>query len=112
METLAAFYRLARVFVFPSLHEGFGLPPLEAMACGTPVVTSNVSSLPEVVGDAAVLVNPENVFDIARALKDVLLDDSLRARLIERGYQQAARFNWEETAQQVLETYREAAADA
>ena len=79
-DTLRCFYEAAAAFVFPSLYEGFGLPPLEAMACGTPVVTSNVSSLPEVVGDAAVMVNPENVFDIARGIQDVLLDDALRSR--------------------------------
>jgi glycosyltransferase involved in cell wall biosynthesis len=107
-DTLRAFYESAAAFAFPSLHEGFGLPPLEAMACGVPVVTSNVSSLPEVVGDAAVQVNPENVFEISRGLKDVLLDRAQRAELIERGYRQAARFNWEDTAAQVLETYREA----
>ena len=107
-ETLRCFYQSAAVFVFPSRYEGFGLPPLEAMACGTPVVTSNVSSLPEVVGDAAVLVNPENVFDIARGIRDVLLDESLRSTLIERGYQQAARFSWQRTARQVLEIYQEA----
>ena len=79
-ETLRCFYETAAAFVFPSRYEGFGLPPLEAMACGTPVVASNVSSLPEVVGDAAILVNPENVFDIARGIRDVLLDEALRAR--------------------------------
>jgi|SRR5688572_4074860 len=108
-DTLRAFYESAAVFAFPSLYEGFGLPPLEAMACGTPVVTSNVSSLPEVVGDAAVQVNPEKVFEIARALKNVLLDDALRATLIERGYRQAARFSWDDTAREVLDTYRQAA---
>jgi glycosyltransferase involved in cell wall biosynthesis len=108
-ETLRCFYEFAAAFVFPSRYEGFGLPPLEAMACGTPVVTSNVSSLPEVVGDAAVLVNPENVFDIARGIRDVLLDDVLRAELIRRGRDQAARFSWERTARQVLEIYQEAA---
>ena len=84
-ETLRCFYETAAAFVFPSRYEGFGLPPLEAMACGTPVVTSNVSSLPEVVGDAAILVNPENVFDIARGIRDVLLDEELRAYLIRGG---------------------------
>ena len=108
-ETLRCFYESAAAFVFPSRYEGFGLPPLEAMACGTPVVTSNVSSLPEVVGDAAILVNPENVFDIARGIRDVLLDDALRADLIRRGREQAARFSWDRTARQVLEIYREAA---
>jgi glycosyltransferase involved in cell wall biosynthesis len=100
---------MAAAFVFPSRYEGFGLPPLEAMACGTPVVTSNVSSLPEVVDDAAVLVNPENVFDIARGIRDVLLNAELRQDLIRRGREQASRFSWERTARQVLEIYREAA---
>jgi glycosyltransferase involved in cell wall biosynthesis len=108
-ETLRCFYESAAGFVFPSRYEGFGLPPLEAMACGTPVVTSNVSSLPEVVGDAAILVNPENVFDIARGIREVLLDEPLRAELIRRGREQAARFSWERTARQVLEIYQEAA---
>jgi glycosyltransferase involved in cell wall biosynthesis len=107
-DTLRCFYESAAAFVFPSRYEGFGLPPLEAMACGTPVVTSNVSSLPEVVGDAAVLVNPENVFDIARGIREVLLDDALRERLIRRGFEQAARFSWERTAREVLEIYLEA----
>jgi glycosyltransferase involved in cell wall biosynthesis len=109
-ETLRCFYQSAAAFVFPSRYEGFGLPPLEAMACGAPVVTSNVSSLPEVVGDAAVLVNPENVFDIVRGIRDVLLDEPLRAGLIQRGREQASRFSWSRTARQVLEIYREAAA--
>ena len=108
-DTLRCFYESAAAFVFPSRYEGFGLPPLEAMACGTPVVASNVSSLPEVVGDAAILVNPENVFDIARGIQEVLLDEELRVRLIRRGREQAARFSWNWTARQVLEIYREAA---
>jgi len=107
IETLRAFYQGASAFVFPSLYEGFGLPPLEAMACGTPVVCSNVSSLPEVVGDAVEIVNPENVFDIARGMREVLLNRSLRGRLVEQGFQQARRFNWERTAQQVLDAYEE-----
>jgi glycosyltransferase involved in cell wall biosynthesis len=106
-DTLRNFFESASVFVFPSLYEGFGLPPLEAMACGTPVITSDVSSLPEVVGDAAVLVNPENVFDIARGIRDVLLDEPLRLRLIERGRIQAAKFSWQRAAREVLEIYRE-----
>jgi len=106
-ETLRCFYESAAGFVFPSRYEGFGLPPLEAMACGTPVVCSNVSSLPEVVGDAAILVNPENVFDIARGIGDMLLDEEQRARMIRRGREQAARFSWNWTARQVLEIYQE-----
>ncbi len=107
IDTLRAFYQAASAFVFPSLYEGFGLPPLEAMACGTPVVCSNVCSLPEVVGDAAEIVNPENVFDIARGMREVLLDRSRRNRLVERGFEQARRFSWERTAQQVLDAYQE-----
>ena len=105
-EALHAFYRSAEAFVFPSLYEGFGLPPLEAMASGTPVVTSGVSSLPEVVGDAAMIVKPENVFDIARGIKEVLLNEDLRCSLVERGFDQVRRFSWYDTAQQVLDTYR------
>ena len=78
---LRIFYDLAKVFVFPSLYEGFGLPPLEAMAHGTPVVTSNTSSIPEVVGNAAVMVNPENVFEIMHALHRVLIDQAVREKL-------------------------------
>jgi glycosyltransferase involved in cell wall biosynthesis len=107
-DTLRCFYESAACFVFPSRYEGFGLPPLEAMACGTPVVASNVSSLPEVVGDAAILVNPENVFDIARGISEMLLDEELRARMVRRGREQAARFSWNWTARQVLEIYQDA----
>lgn len=106
-EELKYFYQGAEVFVFPSLYEGFGLPPLEAMAVGTPVVTSGVSSLPEVVGDAAMIVKPENVFDIARGVREVLTDDALRASLVAKGYEQVKRFSWYDTARQVLATYRD-----
>ncbi len=106
-ETLHVFYESAAAFAFPSLYEGFGLPPLEAMASGTPVVTSSVSSLPEVVGNAAVQVNPENVFDIARGLREVLLDEDLRRELVRRGYEQVRRFSWENTARQVREIYQD-----
>jgi glycosyltransferase involved in cell wall biosynthesis len=104
-DTLRIFHELAAAFVFPSLYEGFGLPPLEAMASGTPVIASRVSSLPEVTGSAAMLVNPENVFDIARGITDVLLKTELREELISRGRRQAARFSWDRTAQEVLEVY-------
>jgi len=102
---LRVFYARARAFLFPSLYEGFGLPPLEAMAHGTPVLTSNVSSLPEVLGQAALLVNPENVFDIARGIRQVLTDDTLRQELIQRGYEQVQRYSWKRSAEQVLQVY-------
>jgi len=111
IEVLRIFYDVAKVFVFPSLYEGFGLPPLEAMAHGTPVVTSNTSSLPEVAGNAALLVNPENVFEIRRALQRVLLDPVLRARMKQRGYEQAQRFSWTTSVSRLLEIYREVAGD-
>jgi glycosyltransferase involved in cell wall biosynthesis len=109
IDVLRVFYDAAKIFVFPSLYEGFGLPPLEAMAHGTPVVTSNTSSLPEVVGDAAVLVNPDNVFEITRALRRVLLDQGLREKMKERGYDQARKFSWEVSVRQILDVYREIA---
>src|SRR5467141_377921 len=111
IEVLRIFYDSAKVFVFPSLYEGFGLFPLEAMAHGTPVVTSNTSSLPEVAGNAALLVNPENVFEIRRGLQRVLLDPVLRARLKQRGYEQAQRFSWTSSVSRILEIYREVAGD-
>lgn len=107
VEVLRIFYDLAKVFVFPSLYEGFGLQPLEAMAHGTPVVTSNLSSLPEVVGNAAVLVNPENVFEIMRALHRVLLDQPLRNKLKEAGYQQVQKFSWVKSARHLLDVYED-----
>jgi glycosyltransferase involved in cell wall biosynthesis len=107
VEVLRTFYDAAKIFVFPSLYEGFGLPPLEAMAHGTPVVTSNVSSLPEVVGNAAVLVHPENVFEIMRALHRVLLDQPLRDKMKERSYRQAAKFSWEKSVRRIMEVYQE-----
>jgi glycosyltransferase involved in cell wall biosynthesis len=107
IETLRVFYRAATVFAFPSLYEGFGLAPLEAMACGAPVVASNIPSLIEAVGEAAMLVHPENVFDIARGIKEVLLTGDLRLRLVQYGRQHAMRFNWEQSAREVLSIYRD-----
>ncbi|HKT79597.1 MAG TPA: glycosyltransferase family 1 protein [Vicinamibacterales bacterium] len=104
-DTLAIMYRLARVFVFPSLYEGFGLPPLEAMASGTPVIVSNVSSLPEVVGDAALLVDPYDEGAIADAICRVLTDAELRCDLQRRGLRRAQQFSWEESARRVLGIY-------
>lgn len=107
--TLSIFYARAAAFVFPSLHEGFGLPPLEAMAHGTPVVSSNASALPEVLGEAALYVNPENVFDISRGIRQLLLDDKLRRWLAEQGRAQVAKFSWEKSVERVLAVYGETA---
>lgn len=107
IDVLRIFYDMAKIFVFPSLYEGFGLPPLEAMVHGTPVVTSNTSSLPEVVGNAAVLVNPENVFEIRRALQRVLNDQLLREKMKQRSYEQSQLFSWDKSASRVLQVYEE-----
>jgi glycosyltransferase involved in cell wall biosynthesis len=93
-DTVAAFYRLARAFAFPSLYEGFGLPPLEAMACGTPVITSNVSSLPEIAGGAALLVDPYDPASIADAIMRAVTDEPLRESLAQRGLARAREFSW------------------
>jgi glycosyltransferase involved in cell wall biosynthesis len=107
--TLAVMYRLAGVFVFPSLYEGFGLPPLEAMASGTPVVTSNVSSLPEVAGDAAVLVDPYDPVAIADGIYTVLTDEAIRRDLRQKGIARASQFSWEQSVRRVREIYKEVA---
>ncbi len=107
IDVLRIFYDAAKVFVFPSLYEGFGLPPLEAMAHGTPVLTSNASSLPEVVGHSAVMVNPENVFEIMRGLHRVLLDQALREKLKQRGYEQVKKFSWDQSARNILNVYQQ-----
>jgi glycosyltransferase involved in cell wall biosynthesis len=104
-DDLPAFYNLADIFLFPSLYEGFGLPPLEAMACGTPVITSNVSSLPEVVGDAAILVNPNDKNKLSSAIVKLLVDNSLRKTFSMRGIERASMFSWEKAAEAVLELY-------
>jgi len=103
--TLAALYKLASIFVFPSLFEGFGFPPLEAMASGTPVITSNVSSLPEVVGEAAILVDPHDPAAIAAAMARVLSEPTLRRELIARGYARARAFSWTDAAARTREVY-------
>ena len=109
-ETLSILYRLASVFVFPSLYEGFGLPPLEAMACGTPVVTSNVSSLPEVAGDAAVLVDPSNSESITDGIRRVLDSPELAAELRRKGPLRARQFSWEQSVARTHDIYRAVAA--
>jgi glycosyltransferase involved in cell wall biosynthesis len=110
-KTLAVLYRLARVFVFPSLYEGFGLPPLEAMASGTPVITSNVSSLPEVVGDAALLIDPHDPGAIAEAMRRVLMDSDLREELRQKGLTRVRQFSWERSIRRVREIYGEVLAE-
>jgi glycosyltransferase involved in cell wall biosynthesis len=107
---LPLLYTAADVFALPSLWEGFGLPLLEAMACGTPVLTSGVSSLAEVAGDAAIFASPENIDDIAARLRALLIDDALRQRLVEAGVARAEAFSWEQAAAQTIEVYRQTAA--
>jgi glycosyltransferase involved in cell wall biosynthesis len=107
VDKLACVYDLASLFVFPSLYEGFGLPPLEAMACGCPVVVSNVASLPEVCGDAGFYVDPTDVSAIAEAMARVLEDTELRTRLIQRGLERANLFSWEKTAKETLAIFSE-----
>ena len=98
-------YNAASVFVYPSLYEGLGLPPLEALACGTPVVASNASSLPEALGDAALLVDPRDPAALAGALAAALADEPLRGRLRAAGFAQARRFSWRRMAEQTLAVY-------
>lgn len=107
-EDKPALYSGAVAFVFPSLYEGFGLPAVEALACGTPVIVSNRSSLPEVVGEGGILVEPTDVEALAEAMEVLLVDDALRAELRQRALAQAAKFSWKQTAQETLAVYRKA----
>jgi glycosyltransferase involved in cell wall biosynthesis len=102
---LPAVYNLAEVFCLPSLYEGFGIPPLEAMACGVPVITADNSSLPEVVGDAGILVDAYDQDALVDALDQLLTDPATRAELTSRGLSRAAQFTWAKAAQQLLATY-------
>jgi glycosyltransferase involved in cell wall biosynthesis len=106
-EELVHYYRHANLVAYPSLYEGFGLPPLESMACGTPVITSNVSSLPEVVGMAAITVDPKNIHELCDAMASVLLSSELSGKMIENGISQVAEFNWERVARQTIGVYHE-----
>jgi glycosyltransferase involved in cell wall biosynthesis len=106
MPDLISYYRNAELFLFPSLYEGFGLPPLEAMSCGLPVVASDRSSLPEVLGEAALYANPEDAEDLARSVDQLLENDSLKAKHRDAGLQRAAQFAWEETARKTLALYQ------
>lgn len=98
-------YRGAALFVFPSLYEGFGLPVVEAMGSGVPVITSNTSSLPEVAGDAALLIDPHDVDSLAEAMQQLLHDEDLRAHLREKGFKKVQKFSWEVAARRTLELY-------
>lgn len=102
---LITLYSLADVFAFPSFFEGFGVPPLEAMACGTPVITSNTSSLPEVVGDAALLVDPKNTNELAQAITRLTEDEQLREELRQKGYEQVKQYSWPNAARKMLSVY-------
>lgn len=106
-EELVELYRRAYMFVYPSLYEGFGLPPIEAMACGCPVITSDVASLPEVCGDACIYVDPFSSEDIAKAMQTLLLDESLRCQLINKGRARGSFFSWEKSARQLLNIIKE-----
>jgi len=106
-EELPKLYSGADLFVYPSLYEGFGLPPLEAMACGCPVITSNVSSLPEVVGDAGIMVNPLDINGLADAVYKVLNDEGLREEMVKKGLKRVRMFGWEECARKTLRVYEE-----
>lgn len=99
-------YNSANVFVYPSFFEGFGFPPLEAMACGVPTIVSNASSLPEVVGNGAIMVDPYNVDELSFAIKEILENKNLREDLIKKGLKQAKKFDWNKTAKQVLEVFK------
>ena len=109
-QELPLWYNAADLFVYPSRFEGFGLPVLEAMACGTPVVTTNVASLPEVAGDAALLVSPDDESQLVEAMRRALVDQTLRLEMVTRGQAHAATFTWERTARQTLHVYERALA--
>jgi glycosyltransferase involved in cell wall biosynthesis len=102
---LPLFYNGANLFVYPSLYEGFGLPPIEAMACGTPVITSNVSSIPEIVGDAAIQINPTDTLQLAEAILTVLNNEELHAKLVQKGLNHSKNYNWRQNSTQILEIY-------
>ncbi len=107
-EDLPLLYSGARALVYPSLYEGFGMPVLEAMTAGTPVICSNTSSLPQVAGEASLLVTPTNADEIARALEQLLSDDALRARMIEAGLARAHELTWDATARGMLRAFEDA----
>ena len=106
-DLLPEYYNAADIFVFPSYYEGFGLPPLEAMACGCPVISSNTTSLPEVIGDAGIYCNPDNALDLAEKIYDVLINDNLRKTMEIKGIERAKQFTWDAAAARTLNVYLE-----
>ena len=110
-EDLAAIYNLAMVYCQPSFYEGFGLPILEAMACGCPAAAANTASLPEVCGEAALMVNPEEIREIGEGLIRLIRDDRLRKKLIQKGLKQAKKFSWEKVAKETVEVYKRVLTD-
>nr|WP_244638497.1 glycosyltransferase family 1 protein [Pantoea agglomerans] len=105
-QSLSVLFSACRAFLFPSRYEGFGLPVLEAMAAGTPVITSNVSSLPEVAGDAGLMVDPDDVDQLTQYISEIILNDSLRTELIDRGFLQNAKFSWVNCARETIKAYK------
>lgn len=105
---LPSLYSAAELFVLPSIYEGFGIPVVEAFACGTPVITSNTSCLPEIAGDAGLTADPHNIHDLADKMEAALTDESLRQEMIAKGLNRARHFSWERAAQKTLQTYEKA----
>ena len=103
---MPALYNLADLCIYPSLYEGFGLPILEAMSCGCPVITSKTSSMPEVSGDAAILIDPYEENEMSNAMYEVLTNDELRRSLIRKGFKRYKKFSWEKTAEKTLEIFK------
>ncbi|TWJ26356.1 glycosyltransferase family 4 protein [Geobacter argillaceus] len=105
-DELVCFYNYAKVFLYPSLYEGFGLPPLEAMSCGVPVITSNLTSIPEIVGDAALLIDPYDDEQLQRSLLHLLSEEDVRKEYVERGLRQVRKFSWRKMASETLDIYK------
>lgn len=106
IDELPYFYNAAEIFVYPSFYEGFGLPPIEAMSCGTPVIASNVTSMPEVLQDAAILIAPSDVDGLCASMNDILNDEQLKNTLILKGFKRASSLSWDKTALETIEIYK------
>ena len=110
-DELVCLYNCATLFIYPSLYEGFGIPPLESMVCGTPVITSNTTSIPEIVGDAALQIDPNSQEELETAVYKLLIDSSLRNNLIQSGLARAKQFSWQRMAEETLDIYKSIIAD-